>query len=568
MVKIKKEYIFLITILISGFILRIWGIDFGLPYQFHQDEQIVVNHALAYGSGDFNPHFFAIPPLTSYLLFIIYGIYFILGKLFGMFHTAEDFALSFFKDPSMFYLLGRLFIGVIPGTLCIIFTYRLYKKIFISISGAIFACAIIAFSFLNIADSHYIYTDMLMSLFIILSMLQIMKMYNLPSFRNYLFAGALMALAVAVKYNSAIIIISFCIAHTTIVKEKREKFFNIKLFSSIFTAAAIIFITNPFAILDFKFFLSAMLKQGGAESYTGWLHHFNYSLCESIGLPLSVFGFAGLILILSKDIHKGMVFLSFPFLFYLHLVFFSQRFPRYVLPLMPFFAVGAAYFIFEYLFCKVKYNFFKTIIVLIVFLLFIPLFIKAIKADRLFASSDTRVAAANWIKANLKLTDKIAVDHTFFRPAIIQNEEQLKEKYAVIGKEYALKAIKDKKFKLVLEAQKQTKGYYLYFLSSEPQDQGQFLATLPALPFDMHILKNKGIDYVVINYSDRQTETESFYQNLKDNAELIVSFSPYNDNSVRYSYDTVATTSLSLLSKEIFSRKKTGPALEIYKLNK
>src|SRR3989344_5891622 len=50
-----------------GFKLRIWGLNFGLPYQFHQDEPIVVNHALAYGAGDLNPHFFIIPPLASYI---------------------------------------------------------------------------------------------------------------------------------------------------------------------------------------------------------------------------------------------------------------------------------------------------------------------------------------------------------------------------------------------------------------------------------------------------------------------------------------------------------------------
>ena len=75
-----KKTLFMIILL--GAVLRLWGISFGLPYQFHQDEPIIVNHALAYGTGDFNPHFFIIPPLTSYILFFFYGIYFFAGRAF------------------------------------------------------------------------------------------------------------------------------------------------------------------------------------------------------------------------------------------------------------------------------------------------------------------------------------------------------------------------------------------------------------------------------------------------------------------------------------------------------
>ena len=111
---LKKHYL-IIIIIILGCILRIWGINFGLPLLFHQDEPIVVNHAVAYGSGDLNPHFFIIPPFCSYLLFISYGAYFLLGKIFGVFGGVNDFALKFFTDPSSFYLIARVILGFMPG---------------------------------------------------------------------------------------------------------------------------------------------------------------------------------------------------------------------------------------------------------------------------------------------------------------------------------------------------------------------------------------------------------------------------------------------------------------------
>ncbi len=54
-----------ILILAAGFVLRAAAVQFGLPHLFHADEPIVVNHTLAYGTLDFNPHFFKIPPLVS-----------------------------------------------------------------------------------------------------------------------------------------------------------------------------------------------------------------------------------------------------------------------------------------------------------------------------------------------------------------------------------------------------------------------------------------------------------------------------------------------------------------------
>ena len=83
-----------------AFILRTWGVSFGL---YHADEPIVVNHALAYASGDLNPHFFKIPPLTSYVLFGTYGIFFLVGKIFSIFTSIADFERLFFQNPLVFY---------------------------------------------------------------------------------------------------------------------------------------------------------------------------------------------------------------------------------------------------------------------------------------------------------------------------------------------------------------------------------------------------------------------------------------------------------------------------------
>src|SRR3989338_5696232 len=101
----------LFFILGVGFILRLVGVQFGLPDIYHADEPIIVNHAVQYGSWDFNPHFFWIPPLTSYLLFIAYGFYFLFGVVVGWFSSLEDFKVLFLADPTSFYLIARGLFG-------------------------------------------------------------------------------------------------------------------------------------------------------------------------------------------------------------------------------------------------------------------------------------------------------------------------------------------------------------------------------------------------------------------------------------------------------------------------
>ncbi|MFQ5953069.1 MAG: ArnT family glycosyltransferase, partial [Candidatus Omnitrophota bacterium] len=443
--------IFIIIVLV-GLILRLWGLGFGLPYPFHQDEPVVVNHALAYGTGDLNPHFFAIPPLTSYLLFFIYGIFFIVGKIFGVYPSAEDFAIQFFKDPTAFYLIGRFFIGVLPGILCIIFTYQLARK-FMSVRVALYSSAIMAISFLNVINSHYIYTDMLLVMLTILTYISLFLIYEKSSVRNYCITGIFLGLAVGVKYNAVLLAIPYLLTHLAAMKRNREEWKNIILSRNLWAGGLVSIITfilvNPFMVLDFPGFSGSFMHQAGAFWYTGWKHHIFYSLSEGISLHLAVIGVIGLVLLFFKKAAWGKIFISFPVVFYVVLVYRSQHFARYVLPLVPFLAIGASYLIFEYLYKLFKFPLVQKLIVFISICWLIPTGVKSIKADMLFSSEDTRVVAADWIKENLPKGTKIACDSTNFRPTLKQPYSQLEEKKEFLKEQTGLEEIKAKKLQLM-----------------------------------------------------------------------------------------------------------------------
>src|SRR5262245_9439517 len=95
----------LLLILALAAAVRLWGIRFGLPYVLYPDEALIVNHALAFGTGDLNPHDFVYPSLYMYVLFVAYGVTYAGGLALGVFGSTDDFIRLFFSDATVFYLV-------------------------------------------------------------------------------------------------------------------------------------------------------------------------------------------------------------------------------------------------------------------------------------------------------------------------------------------------------------------------------------------------------------------------------------------------------------------------------
>jgi hypothetical protein len=558
----------LFYIIAVGFLLRIWGLDFGLPHLFHQDEPIVVNHALAYGTGDLNPRFFAIPPFTSYLLFAIYGLMFLIGLILGAWQNSEGFAVFFFNDPTLFYLVGRFFIGVLPGTLAIFLTYRLSRK-FLSGKASLYAAAIMSMSFLNVVNSHYIYTDMILTALILLTYERMFLQYRSPNIRNYCATGFFIGLAAGAKYNGAILFLPFFLVH--LISERRYSLwilFSRKLwFGALFSLLAFI-IVNPFFILDFQGFLTSFLHQSGAFWYTGWTHHITYSLFEGISMPITILGIVGILFFMSGSDKWHKVVALFPLALYLVLVFKSQHFSRYVLFLVPFLSMGAGYFLFDRFRRGIERYHMGRIIVFAAAIFLIPTFIKSIKADLLFSSEDTRVVAADWIKKNIPEGEKIACDSTNFRPVIEQPYSQLIEKREIAASKKETGKDIDLKLEYMIKASNmETKGNPVYFIFEDPSSQGQFLNTLPSLPYDMDMLRSQGIEWVTINGMVSNSSKNAFIAQLEFEGEIVADLIPYRHGVFRGTPDPIATTYMAVKDEDVFSRVLQGPSLRIYRIN-
>ncbi len=156
-----RDWLILAAVSLLALFVRLWGIHYGLPHtEAVPDESIIVNTAVKFGTGDFNPHFFLYPTLYMYMLFALFGGYYIVGLLTGKYPTISVFQAEFVNDPVNFYLIGRSFSAFL-GTATVIVTYVLARRCWGQKTANV-AALYLSLAYLNVRESHFIKTDTLM----------------------------------------------------------------------------------------------------------------------------------------------------------------------------------------------------------------------------------------------------------------------------------------------------------------------------------------------------------------------------------------------------------------------
>lgn len=547
-------------ILALAFTLRVLGVNFGLPDLYHADEPIVVNHALAFGSGDFNPHFFKIPPLVSYLLFPIYGLFFLLGKTAGLFGSVKDFELLFYTNPTVFYLLARLIFGVLLGTLSVYIFYRFLLKTD-SLERALVGAFLLSVCLLHVRQSHYVYADIPLVLVMILAYFPLMKTARAEArFKDHLAMGFYIGLAAAVKYNGGVLVIPYFFALGWPFKKK--------IFYGCFLTLGVSFITfallNPYAFLDFKFFVQEIYNE--SEAHRGGVpgfYHATYSLANAMGWPLFLVSLFGLGKALFNKDKARQTFAFFAISYYVVLCRWGQPYPRYVLPLLPVLFLFAS---------DVLVNFFGATIgkkrlgiFLVTVILALPTFLHAVLFDRVMLAPDNRTLAKAWIEENVVTGSKIALEQDFYMPRLRFSPTQLEEKKFKLGAESFHAQAKMRKLDFLQADARKRPSYELYELSHDVRVKEDFVLTPPKLSYDLESLRAAGIEYVIVVRLWEIDLHQGFYDALQQKAELVAEFNPYRGAKRLWPY-THPLTGGPFLFRDLWERERNGQPLKIYKI--
>ena len=546
-------------ILAVAFALRVWGLSFGLPHVYHQDEAIVVNHALAIGVDGWNTRTYLPPQFASYALFLVYAVYFVAGRVLGVFHGAEDFALTFLKDPTPFYLLARFFLGVVFGTATIAVLYRMGR--FFSEKTAFWAALFLSVAFLHVQHSHYVYMDIALAFATTLLFYFLLKGLGQPSWPNTVAQGLLFGWAVAVKYTAVYffpsIVLVACFSKKDTVFEKLQKIAVAGALSLL--AYAVI---SPYSFLDWNNFITQVKGQSAARGFSGPLHHLTYSLTGGTGLLFMLCAAAGIALLLKRRTREGLVLASGLGIYYIVNVYFSQSFARYMMPLVPLLCLAAAFAIEWIPAPKGGGRIFKYVFLT---LLMTEMLLPSVYSDLLFKTEDTRTQCARWFDTNVPAGTRVALDNRFFGPHLPQSAELIGEKEASLPSGLSQTA-RGKRLELQRKAIGDKKTYDVYVLSKNAGENAEtFMFLKPFVQASQSGLQEKRIRYLVLNYSEVHEE----YHALKDAVgewELKIFFSPYRDSSKKIAEDKNASTAAPHLLNDLLSRQRLGPYLEVYEL--
>ncbi len=558
----------LFAIILIGFVLRVWGIGFGLPDLFHADEPTAINMAMAMGQGDLNPHAFWKPALLYYLLLLEFGLYYIIGLCMGMFSNTMDFVRLFLNNPTSFYIIARITTGAIMGSLTIIPAYLLGKRCFSKRVGMLSAL-FLSVNFLHVRNSHYAWHDIPMALFISLSFLWIYNIYDKARIRDYIISGIMAAIATAFKYNAVILVVPILCAHILKTKEEgrslRSIIFDIRIAYCVAAFLVIFFLYNPFLLLDIKGFLTTFRAQASVVGFTGYYHHLRHSIVGGMGLAQVILVAVGTIFALYKYRNKAIILISFLAVYYVSIVYCGQPHERYIIPIIPLLAI------FSGVGCATIGGIYKKrrslLYVIAVIALLQPL-LMSVYTDYLFSSTDTRREASEYVEENVPEGEKIAMTHTFFSPQLKPTIDQIRDKREYLDSAEALSSARAKKIELMLRLAKTNvaryRPYYIYESGSLGQD---IFSGYPALDMDAMSLLNEDISYVFAwkPYPEFKLEGK-FYNALNQHYKVSKVFNPFKDNKTGMNkVSFFSPTAAGFASENILTRKRSGPILILYK---
>lgn len=450
--------LFFLTIGI-GLILRLWGIWHSYPYSFYGDEIHFVKRSLSFGSGDLNPHWFHKPALYMYILFFEYGLYFVFGKIIGLWSSTDQFAISYISNPGPFYLIGRVTTAMFSmGT--VVVTGMIVKNL-MNRRTSIFAMLLLSLSFGLTFTSKHVKADTPCMFFTVYSLLFLVQFLKERDTKYLLLSALLAGVGTATKYYSIILIlpIILCIVITMQRSLSIIQNFTRLVFLSIsvmLICHLVFFMLSPYNFIDplgreatFKkhYQLSRKIfnypkmneteKKIEAEKNQ---HHSRYTkkinfgkITEGIvdyisvmrkgaGSWVMLFALFGVILI-AKNRLSFQIFILYLFaIIYVSISIFlypGYAQIRHQVIIYPIVVIPAAYFV-NWVLEKYKKNYIglSVIIVLLIFTVK-PI----IDMNAQFSMPDSRNVAKEWIESNIEPYSKILLDEN--GPMLWQSEKEL-----------------------------------------------------------------------------------------------------------------------------------------------
>lgn len=347
----------LVLILVSAAALRVAAIGLGSSsISFQPDERFNnLEIPLHLSRFDPNPHRFYYPALLWYVLAFVERLAIHVGHLLHLV-PMTDLPRLFELDPIVFFWLGRSVVAAF-GVATVALVYELGRRLYSDPHGLL-AAGFLAVALLHVRDSALVTVDVPMTFFIVAALVGAAAIAKGASHRHYLFAGAAAGLAVATKYNAAVVFIVIVTAHIFASWEEGRSPWRAMVDARLAWAA--IALVAAFAAVNSYFFLDgsdawADLRWEWSYESTrhyvnvgpSWWYHLKFSLRYGMGIVAFALGGLGVARALIRRDRGDLVILSFAIAYFVLMALPRMAFARYMVPLLPVLCLFAATAVFS-----------------------------------------------------------------------------------------------------------------------------------------------------------------------------------------------------------------------------
>lgn len=265
---------YLIVAVIAGaFLLRVWGIDFGLPYIYHPDEHRNLGLVLKMLAKDNpNPGFFHYPSLFLYLNALTLMPYLWVARALELVPNTEPVAAAkmiavgtgITSLPSVF-VVARL-VSAVCGVGTVVLTYAAARRLFKRMPVAVLAAVCVAVSPTLVEQSRFATPDIVATFFTSVAIWGAARVLTLARLRDSVIAGVGIGLAASSKYNVALVACPVLVAHLLSGAGGLRRVVVAAL-----AAVAAFAVTSPFTIIDHQTFFKHLSHQAThyAEGHPG-----------------------------------------------------------------------------------------------------------------------------------------------------------------------------------------------------------------------------------------------------------------------------------------------------------
>jgi 4-amino-4-deoxy-L-arabinose transferase-like glycosyltransferase len=409
----------LAAVVLLGLLLRLVGLGWGRPYDYHPDEWVILNPAMKMvQQGSWNPESFTYPSGLIYVERLIVSMLHLLDGSVSLATTGRY--SEAFPEQFPFIYAGRVFVAL-AGALTAIPTYLAARSVSNRVGG-IAAAIVVVVAPLGVLNSHYLTTDVPMAA--LAAVVLCLSLRGLEGARRWLVAAGFAAgLAASTKYDGGLVVVVPLVVLLTScppVHWLRRSTLATAVQIALASLAGFVLLT-PAALFD-----TSDVWTGGIlfqlQQYSGGFagaqgsDNFAYYLqtlwgANGLGLGLSILVGLGLLLAVVQHRRADLAMLSFALAYFVLISVPPVRFNRNLLPLIPFCAVLAGRgvgWLADLIVAlpRGRVHLMRRLPSAVIGLALIavaatPSISVAIASDQEFREPDTRTIALTWIERNI-----------------------------------------------------------------------------------------------------------------------------------------------------------------------